>query len=44
MKYLISVCTVLVVIGFAVFMQYTAIQFVIERTVKKECLNEVKRH
>lgn len=31
-------------IGFVAFMQYTSTQFVIERTVKKECLNEVKRH
>jgi len=33
-------CMVLVVIGFAVFAHYAAAQFVIERTVKKECLNE----
>lgn len=33
-------CMVLVVIGFSVFMHYSAAQFVIERTVKQECLNE----
>lgn len=34
------ICMVLVVIGFAVFVHYSATQFVIERTIKQECLNE----